>query len=96
MSNELEAMARIGEIRRLEKTPLTLQIVIHYYCTPGDYPESQACTENIKMLVEIGMLTNTHDDSQKFRINSEMAEVYLDKILSIPFPIAKYIIKENV
>ena len=79
------------------KAPITLEIIIHYYCTAGstDYMDSPAFKEQSKMLVKAGLLIETHKEKPKFKPNREVIAVYLEALFNVPFPKHEWIIPKE-
>lgn len=79
------------------KAPITLEIIIHYYCTAGstDYSDSPAFRKEAKMLVRAGLLIETRKEKPKFEPNIEAIKVYLDALLNVPFPKLVWIIPKQ-
>ncbi len=76
------------------KAPLTLEIIIHYYCggSDTDYMDSPGFREQAKMLVDVELLIRTGNPKRKYEANREAVKVYLDALLAVPFPELEWII----
>lgn len=78
--------------------PITIEIIIYYYCTADngeDYRDSPAFRTNAKMLVEHGLLIETGKEDRKYTANREACKIYIDTLCSIPFPEMQWIIPTN-
>lgn len=79
-------------------TPLTLEIILHYYAHARDYREGDfsapAVREVVDCLISEGMLDNDADPEHpsRFRI-TEKGRFYIDFLRAVPFPVMRYTIK---
>lgn len=80
------------------QSPLELAILLHYYCLPGDYPRlegNDAVKRIIEKFVKAGLLVGWNGKDQKYEANRPALEVYVNALLSVPFPEQKWIIPAN-
>lgn len=87
---------------RQMKAPNDIDILLHYYTTPGDHPriDAPAVIESIQNFREDGILTGTYGEvsvvadkvvrsKAEYRITKK-GRVWLSMILNTPYPIKKW------
>lgn len=77
-------------------TPGELQILIHYWCVPGDYNnlDSTFGKKAIKRFIDAGLIVeNKPNKGQRYSQNHEAMEVYIKAVCSVPLPVQKWTIE---
>lgn len=84
-------------------TPLHIGIALHYWTSPGDYDgggsahfHSGATQAYLGHLVEVGLLEKL-DAPDKYGAtyrSTDALRVYIDGLLSVPYPIQKWVLPE--
>jgi hypothetical protein len=74
-------------------TPLGIEILLHYYTTPGQYRDGDfsapAVSEALRHFADTGLLRGNHRDGYT---STEATEVYVGAICSVPAPVQKWVI----
>jgi len=78
------------------RTPVFIEIALHYWTTPGDHPMVQAGTHRMyeeiaEFMVQAGMLTK----SEKLGVLYESTEalgVYIGALCEVPLPVQRWVI----
>lgn len=79
-------------------TPLQIEILLHYYTSPGDYKnlDAPSVTDAIVGFLNAGILTEApKGDKQSYYGNRGMLQVYVEALCSVKLPTMKYIIEET-
>lgn len=67
--------------------PIHLRILLHYYTTPGDFPEqSPAVAEARERLTEDGLLEKTGPDEDTWRQITEKGKAHVEALCRLPLP----------
>jgi len=75
------------------KSPLSIEIIIHYYTAPGDYRKSPASQQIIQDLVTKGILQVSLSGERQYEPNQEACRVYIEALGRVPYPTHEWTLK---
>ena len=76
-------------------TLLEIEVLTHYYCTPGDFPrmDAPAVKEAINKFVNLRLLYACPDgEKQLYKANYDALEPYINALCGIPLPVQQWVI----
>lgn len=90
-----EQILQHKKLKMNKRTPLEIQILIHYYVTGGeDYPnqDAPAVKDAIKEFIEKGLLERNpnHLKAPRYFGNHSALQPYIDALRAVPLPIQKW------
>ena len=81
-------------------TPLEIEILLHYYCTPGDFEPERLDAPGVKAAIDrfiwAGLLVDQRDSvppgESLYTANREALNVYIEALKAVPLPTRQWVV----
>ena len=80
-------------------SPLEIEILIHYYCSPTEYRDGDlgapAVRDAMREFVTLGLinvLPEPNEHGARYRGNSDALKPYVEALCAIPLPVQRWVL----